>query len=80
MDAAPEVVIGSTIGGVAACFLGSLLIVRCSCPTLFARYFGWRTDTVSFVPPESIRIENPVPPSLKIYKPQKEFSKTRRLT
>lgn len=70
-------VIGGTIGGVCGLAVCSIVIMRTTCPNLFARYFGWRTETVSFVPPESLTIKTPREQSLRVYRSN---SGSRRIT
>lgn len=81
-DATSAAILGGTLGGICGLAAVSILVMRTTCPNLFARYFGWRTDTSSFVPTDNpmLTIKTPREQSLKVYRSNKEFTSSRRLT
>lgn len=86
MSDTAAIVMGSIFGGLGGCVACTILVVRLTCPNLFARYFGWRTETVSFVPSEvvtpnpTLTIKTPREQTLRVYRSNKELSGSRRLT
>lgn len=81
-DTTLPAVIGGILGGIGGITVCGILVMRTTCPTLFARYFGWRSETSSFVPSENpiLRISTPKEHPMNVYRSNKQLTGSRRVT